>query len=123
MLENQRIQTAILSRGGRLQKRSIPLAQGYRMRVTIEKGNHLAIPPHTALVQRRVRHAPFAPQAFQCSGFGSRTLVVGFQQTAASGALVQNLGYRVALSARRFKTNQLSSHAQWVNLQCRAFEL
>jgi hypothetical protein len=98
-------------RAARVEQRRVALAQRDHLPVIVQERNDLAIAPDAALIERRVRHAPLAPDALPIaqawpSGGGYH----GFQQPAAARAVVDDFGDREARAAALLEAGKFRWH-------------
>jgi hypothetical protein len=91
MLERDVLESAIGRGARRLQKRRVAFAQRDDIGVIVEKGKQFAIAPDAALLERGVRHPPFAPYALERRGVDTREVVLRFEKTAAFRTVVDDV--------------------------------
>src|SRR5262249_34627233 len=110
-------------RGGlrRGEQRRASFAQRDRASVVIQERNELPIAPDAALIERRVRRAPLKPQLLQLIRSLRRPAVHRFQQAAASGAIVEDLGDGKPRAALLLKTSKLRRHEASIIRSCSRF--
>src|ERR1700722_8811090 len=106
MLESDLIESAILRRTWTAQQRRIALAESHDMAVIVDKREQLAIAPHAALIERSIRHSPFAPCLLQRRGVEGSKVVTRLQQTAAFRAVIKHVGDAIMRVARAVDTDE-----------------
>lgn len=84
----------------------VPFPQRHHMTLILEKREHLAVTPHSALIERLIAHPPLAPSLLQRPGVASLALISDFEQTAALRAVVNHFRYRVFRSTSGLKAGQ-----------------
>jgi hypothetical protein len=109
VLEHQPVQPAVAGSPAAFEHRRVPFAQRHRVLFAPER-NELAVAPHPALVQCRVRRPPVSPQRLPVLRRTFLARIHRFHQSTAARAIVHNFGDRKSRAAPFRDANQLGGH-------------
>jgi hypothetical protein len=110
VLENQPVEPAIFRRLGRGEQGRVPFPERDHRVEILEKRDHLAIAPDTALIERQITGAARAPDGFHLRGIECPMRIARFEQAAAFRAVVEDLGHRELRAAVRLEAHQFGGH-------------